>query len=167
MYKITPNQVAPQEILEVIKPLNSGEDYSLALTQTPMLLLLVLENISNDDVNLLNGEMEVGAVVVNGVPFLTLIFNGMTFEFSIFNMESVDKAENAINIITIDRTNDVVKNLRVVGVKQEIMEIIINGVKDIDYSEAERDLRVINIYSQLSTEDIHELATEKHFFIGV
>jgi len=167
MYIISPNHKVPKEILDVIKPLNKNEDYSLAISQTPIHLLLVLESITMGEVQVMNGEMEIGACVLQGVPFITLIYKGMTFEFSILDMKSMDIEHNAINIISIDRTDYVVRNMRVIGVNVEIMKVIVGGVKAVDFSMEEAKRRVADIYTYSSTEDIHSNAKVKQIFLGV
>lgn len=159
--KIETNSVLPRGILEIIKPLDNGIDYTLAITDTPLFLFLVLENLSDEEIfTLRHGSFEISSGVIKKIPFLTLDYgNGLNYDFATLTMKEQDDEQcNAINIITIDRSDFEVKDIRVIGVNKNIIKTIKKGISQCDLSTQEQKKVLHDVYHSYTTQEIHQNA---------
>lgn len=104
-----------------------GVDAIKLITSTPMMGLITLSNISKIELNSFSSSLVVAYVKIEDIPFLLLNFdNVLTFDASIFNLESQDASENALNLILIENSNATVLHSRVLGIKKEIIQALID-----------------------------------------
>jgi len=165
MINFTKNKKIPNELFEKIKH-NGSSDYAVALTSTPINIVIAFNKITKKEVDILiNGAFEIGASIIDDVPFLTFMFKGgLSFDTIVYSMESKDESQNAMNLIVVDSSDYTFKTGRMLGIDKELLKVIIDGVKNITYSKEMESMKQKMIYNMYSTEDIHNNSIVKQQF---
>jgi len=114
-----------------------GKDFAVAITTSPMFLLVALNNTTPLEINIFrSGEIKIHLSIINEIPFLIVDYgNGLIFDASITKMESEDKYENALNIISLDYGDMKINGIRIFGLNPNFMETLIkytNKLKSVD-----------------------------------
>jgi hypothetical protein len=148
----------PPEMQKIIESSCEGIDFTLAVSQIPMMLILALETISEIEEQALNKCVELGAVVINNVPFLTLMYEGLSFSCSVCDIDDINVLEDAIKIVAIDKSNELVRSVRIVELDKRLLIIIADGLEKITYAKEEAQEKIQEVYDYFSAEDIHTLA---------
>ncbi len=155
----------PEGFLKIAKDNDNGVDFAFAITDTPIFLFLVLQGVSQKEAEVVeSGSFEIGATVVEKVPFFTLNYgNGFVFDFAIETMKELDDPDiNAVNIILVEKNGYVVEAIRTVGVKPKLIKIIQDGVKGLSGHSVDRET-VLDIYNKHSSHLLHAKADIQRF----
>lgn len=164
MIKIIKNEIIDMQLM----PYMDKEDSLKLLTSSPILAFLTLNNINNTEKKAFTGVMEIAYVLVEFVPFLIFRFeNGLSFDSAIFNMEALDKTENALYLHLIENTDYKVVGSRFVGLDQNIIKRLLDDTKNMPYSNDEFLKKGKEIQEKYETNELFEMSFLKQSFLGL
>jgi len=155
----------PSEIISMLPGTLQHQDFSFAITTSPIIILLGLSGIHPEEAKTVNEKpFEFGISVVEDIPFITMDFgNGFHFESAIYNAEDCDIHANAINIISLDSDNYEIKSMRVIGVDTEQIKLLKESTARITKDRQSFEKAALLVQHRFSTLQIHERALIKQF----
>jgi len=145
----------PFEVKSLVQ--KADDDYAIAITNSPIQIYLVLKDITKREEIAFMENLTIGVAVIKNIPFIVLDFgNGLSFDVAIKSIEEEnDSSVNAINLLLIEKNGYTIKEIRALGLKNELIKRLQDGVKNIPKNVLEKfDDFCHDVYLEYSTEDI-------------
>jgi len=145
---------------------DNGIDFAIAVTEQPMFIFMILSNISQDEKDIMQNEkVSVGATVIEGIPFLAIDYgDGLHFDMPIFTLgEGFCLQDNALNVVAVERNTYCVQSMRVLGLNESIMNIIINGVNNMSFDIDDAKVVADSVYNTHNIDGIFKKCELQEF----
>lgn len=159
-------KIAPIELVNILKQHGKKNDFSIALTDEPILLIMVLFDVTDSEAHIIKKRtFELGLTIQEEIPFITLDYgNGFNFDFAIQSIKKSGKEySNAINIILINGNDYIVKAMRIIGAEESIIETLHNAVNKSSMSKTEKVEAALKVQKTFTTQELHSHANKQRF----
>lgn len=155
----------PEEYMDLLPSSYWEIDSANAVSTSPLNIFIMLADIEKSEIDDFHSLLRFGSVEIDGIAFLVLRFKTMSFDCTVKNMATTSNKENAVNLILVDRANFTILGVRTLGVKEDIMQTLINNViSESRYSsDGEYRVNVNLIRNKYSTDDLLGMAKLQSF----
>lgn len=158
MLKFSVGNKVPDDFIKSASLIN-GFDNVRFLISSPMILSLCLNHISPREFDFMaNGKLEVSLCVPDEIPFLVFEFikDDISLSFSsAVTSEMEDENCNALNILCIEATGLILKNIRIVGVSPDLIFELKKYIDKLDLTNrASLNQKAKNLLDKYSDEEL-------------
>lgn len=151
MLKFSINNQIPHELIEKLS-VSSGPRSICSAESGLLNVYIILDNITEKEVASVAGPVHIIYQHYDGIPFLAVHYDGMSFDMPLY-ANSIDG--NALNIFFIELHGYILKHIRVLGLSEELIENINKGVQSIHgLSTEDIYVRAKKIYTKISQNEM-------------